>query len=306
MTGSVRSRVKGVVEAMLSRGYSSTLGSRVMAGRTLVLAYHNVLPDDTDLRGDMSLHMPRPTFAEHLDLLMERCDVIPLEQMQAEPRSSARPRVVVTFDDAYFGAVNLGIAELTRRRLPATIFVAPGLLGQSSLWWDELAAGLSSGEFEAYRAGWLAELEGDSDRIREAAAALRTASALRIDCVRTATEDELAWAAQQPGITVAAHSWSHPNLSRVSPQRLQQELRTPLDWLQSRYRSFIPWLAYPYGLYSADVVQQAMRAGYRGAFAGGGGWMPRKPRAMHELPRLNVPRGLTLDGFAVKLGGLFC
>jgi hypothetical protein len=33
----------------------------------------------------------------------------------------------------------LGIPELVRRGLPATVFVAPALLDQRAFWWDRLA-----------------------------------------------------------------------------------------------------------------------------------------------------------------------
>ena len=304
MNNVLRRTLKGGVESVLSRCIGNTIGERMMAGRTLVLAYHNIVPDGTALVGDSSLHLPRSSFARQLDLLLERCQVVPLEQLPAA--GGRRPRVAITFDDAYGGAVNLGVAELRQRGLPATIFVAPGLLGQSSLWWDEVAAGTSPAAFEAERARFLVEFQGDAARIREQSASRVTSLPWSRDLLRAATELELDRAAREPGITIGSHSWSHSNLSVIPDQQLAQELAQPLEWLERRYDSFIRWLAYPYGLYSRRVAEQARRVGYHGAFRVEGGWLPRNAGgATFDLPRLNVPRGLSQQGFALRLCGLF-
>ncbi len=71
-----------------------------------------------------------------LDDLAELADVVALEEMLnppavsgERPAPSRRPRVAVTFDDAYRGAVTIAQDELTRHGFPSTLFVAPGLLG---------------------------------------------------------------------------------------------------------------------------------------------------------------------------------
>ena len=108
--------------------------------RCAILAYHNIVPDGTRPGGDRSLHLERSRFAAQLDLLTDAVDVVPLEALiRSDAEDRGRPRIAVTFDDAYRGAVTLGVDELAKRELPATIFVAPGLVGGRTLWWDELA-----------------------------------------------------------------------------------------------------------------------------------------------------------------------
>jgi hypothetical protein len=36
-----------------------------------------------------------------------------------------------------------------------------------------------------------------------------------------------------------------------------------------------------------------------------GGWLPPRPDNLFALPRLNVPAGLSADGLALRLSGLF-
>ena len=112
-----------------------------------------------------------------------------------------------------------------------------------------------------------------------------------------------------PGITFGAHSWGHPNLTRVTAARLQDELRRPLQWLRDRFTPVIDWLAYPYGCWSPEVEEAAGAAGYRAAVRVDGGWLPRAaPRvpaaARFHLPRLNVPAGVSAEGFVLRCAGL--
>ena len=116
--------------------------------RTLILAYHAIVPTDESPAGDASLHLPQAKFAAQLDALARTHDVVPLADALAPPlASTTRPRVAVTFDDAYQGAVRAGVLELVRRGMPATIFVPPGLLGGQRFWWDVLAPA-NGGELE--------------------------------------------------------------------------------------------------------------------------------------------------------------
>src|SRR5690348_4128876 len=139
MTRSSRDVVKATVEAALIRSGVAYIARRRLRGRALVLAYHNVVPTGQPRLGETSLHLAQADFAAQLDLLASTHDVVPLESIVDDVSESARPRVAITFDDAYHGAITAGLEELRRRAMPATIFVAPGLLGGDT-WWDRLAA----------------------------------------------------------------------------------------------------------------------------------------------------------------------
>jgi peptidoglycan/xylan/chitin deacetylase (PgdA/CDA1 family) len=274
--------------------------------RALVLMYHNVVPDRRAVEGDRSLHLPHAEFARQLDFLQTVCDVVPLEALVDGPREdSRRCRVAITFDDAYLGALSLGVDELVRRGLPGTVFVPPGLLGEQT-WWDVLGAATADGLSAERRAELLERFQGRTDAIRTSPqwSAARLPSSLRPE-LRIAAATEVARAAEQPGIAVGSHTWSHPNLAAIDPELLDSELRRPLHWLRERYSSFVPYLTYPYGLSSASVEQAASRIGYRAAFLAGGGWFPRDPTSrLFALPRFDVSSGLSLDGLRLRFAGI--
>jgi peptidoglycan/xylan/chitin deacetylase (PgdA/CDA1 family) len=267
-----------------------------------VLAYHNVVPDQEPEFGERSLHLPLARFREHLDLLEEGTDILPLDRILEPVPPAARPRVAITFDDAYRGAVAQALPLLRRRQLPATLFVAPGLLGGSVPWWDHLAQHHGGTMPDGIREQALAALGGDQEKILGAVEAPSNgppAPSLR----RIATEEEIRDGLWE-GLTLGAHSWSHPNLTRVLPDHLAVELEVPLRWLRERFPGHArPWLAYPYGLADIGLESAVAAAGYESAWRVSGGALPSGPR-MLDLPRLNVPAGLGVDGLVLRLSGL--
>ena len=119
-----------------------------------------------------------------------------------------------------------------------------------------------------------------------------------------ASESELLGAASAHGISLGSHSWSHPNLTRVGSAELEAELQKPLAWLRERVSKALPWIAYPYGQFNQVVSRAAAAAGYEAALGVSGGWIPRELPDPLALPRVNIPRGLTRQGFVLRAAGL--
>ena len=107
-----RSAVKRIAERGL-RAVLAPARLRALRQRALVVAYHNVVPDDWAGGGDRSLHLSRSDFIARLDVLQTTHDVVPLAALlDCTASSYKRPRAAITFDDAYRGAVTIGILEL--------------------------------------------------------------------------------------------------------------------------------------------------------------------------------------------------
>ena len=247
--------------------------------------------------GDRSLHLPAEVFRAQLELILRTHEVAPLSDILNRTTSS-RPAVAITFDDAYRGALTAGRAVLAEAGVPATFFVVPGLVGQS-FWWDEIPMS------EELRQEILDRHAGRGQAVREQASQRGIILQVPPAHARAATEDELREALTTPGITFAPHSWSHPNLARLSGPDLRQELERPLEWLRSRFPidRVLPLLAFPYGLSSVESRRETEAAGYEGAFAVSGGWIPRRQSDPFSLPRLNIPDGLSSEGFGLRVAG---
>jgi peptidoglycan/xylan/chitin deacetylase (PgdA/CDA1 family) len=238
-----------------------------------------------------------------LDVLGELVEVVPLDELD-EP--SVRPRASVTFDDAYQGALAIGVPEIVKRGMPVTIFVAPGRLDRQSFWWDSIA-NLQGTFDEEMRRVALTKFRGIDTQVRAwiAAAGLSSCNCLP-DYARTATEKELQAALALPGVTVGSHSWSHPNLTSLNQSDLLHELETSYNWLKKQFGlKMIPWLAYPYGLHSSATARAAAAVGYSAALAISGGWHSPAESSRFARPRLNVPAGVSVAGFKARLLGTF-
>lgn len=296
----MRGPVRRLAERTLVGVGAARLLARSRRGRALVLAYHNVVPDGTPAAGDASLHLPLSVFRSHLDLLQTTVRVISLADLLSGRTDPGRPGVVLTFDDAYRGAVGLALPEVARRGLAATLFVPVGLLGAPAFWWDELG---EAGRLDAAtRHEALTRLSGDGDRVREA---FGLAPSPVPPAMGVATAEELGAAARLPGITLGAHSWTHRNLVTLDRAALGEELEHPLAWLRTRFADrTLACVAYPYGLANDDVAAAAGVAGYRAGLRVDGGWWPSGATSLMSGPRLNVPAGMTRDGLALRLAGI--
>lgn len=296
---SARGAVKTALEVALVGSGFAALRRRRLAGRTLILAYHNVVADEVAQVGDLANHLALSTFAAQMAELRETHDVVPLPEVLTPPKSK-RPRAAVTFDDAYRGAIVNAVPALVRLGLPATFFVAPAFVGGGSFWWDALAKPNGGGLDATDRDRALNELRGEDGPVRQwARQAGRTLTEPPADW-RVATEQQLIDAASKPGITLGSHTWGHPNLTRLTQDELAREMSRPLAWLRERVPTTLPWIAYPYGSFNADTERAARDAGYTAGLAVSGGWMGHAVGNRFALPRLNIPRGLSRRGFTLR------
>ena len=299
-------RIKALAEgAILGSGVTS-LTRRARRSRVLVLAYHNIVPTGETIEGDASLHLPQSDFALHLDTIRRTHDVVPLASVFDPPSRRARPRVVITFDDAYAGAVTAGVRELARRDMPSTIFVAPGLLGRIT-WWDALARSGREGLSDAVRDHALEKLSGKSERIVEwARSSGNLPGGTRDNRPRIARLEQLKGAAADPRVTLGSHTWSHPNLRALPAEEVREELASSLEWLNAWFpKQTIPWLSYPYGIWSQPVCEAAEELGYTAAVRVEGGWVAAGGAVLrYTIPRLNVPFGMSVNGLSLRLAGI--
>jgi peptidoglycan/xylan/chitin deacetylase (PgdA/CDA1 family) len=283
----------GLVERRLGSGRT---------GQILVLAFHNIVPDDAPVAGDGSLHLRHGRFVELLERLLgiARAVELPAGPPPAEPGEWPAPRFAVTFDDAYRGALTLGLPALVRLGIPATVFVPTGLMDDRDFWWDALAG--EAGLAEDLRRVFLDECAGEDGAVRARARELGLRARAMPPLWRSATVAELRAAGALPGISFAAHTARHVALDRLPAPDLERELREPLAWLADQDLPRRPSLAYPYGRWSPAVGSAAMAAGYDTCWRVEGAWLApgASPGA---LPRLNVPAGASPRNVLLRAAG---
>lgn len=294
-----------VERALVGSGVAGALARRHRPA-VAVLAYHNIVPTGERHAGDVSLHVDQRVFAEQLDWLLDRYRVVSLDQLH-EARTATDSCVAITFDDAYLGTMTAGLEEMGKRGLPATVFVPPGALGGEGFWWDLLAPARGAPLSPGVRDHALQALEGRQDRVLAWAAAEGVPRGGPLPAhAQPADEATVVASARREGISLGAHTWSHPNLAALPREAVRDELERSRTWLRARAPRYIDWLAYPYGLRTDAVVAEAAEH-FEGAVLIEGGLAQSRGRwsaPAHEVPRLNVPRGLALEGLALRLAGI--
>ena len=298
--GLIRRRVKRLVELTLASPSLARYFQNRSRGRTVILAYHNIVPDSEPITGSPGAHVRLQDFRWQMDLLQEYCEVVPLDGLtDADHGDSDQIRAVVTFDDAYAGTLRVALPELERRGLPSTVFVPTGHIGGGAFWWDEFRI-----------SGWegsrvpLERLEGSASRVEAWAKANGVRSFPQEPHQLPGSESELLSAAELSQVRFAVHTHDHLNLTQLDPERVRAQLATCRRWLSDRGIFPSEWVSYPYGLTSPEVEGTVRALGYAGGVTINGGYVPDGDWNPYHSPRLIIPAGVTPKNFLLRILGV--
>jgi len=272
--------------------------SRVPMGSVLVLAYHNVLPQSTNTNGDRSLHLDLERFAAHMAILGQEAQVVKLDEAR-QVDTEARPRVAITFDDAYEGAIRYALPLCAAKGFPCTVFVAPSLLGKVPAW-DALA---EAGRWST--AARNAYLERDCGLGGHLSLAGDISQAGTLSHLRIADFTEVEHACRFPLVQLGNHTMHHANLGALDQSQAMVEIEAAKNWLGERFgSSVVNWLAYPYGIPPRQAEDVVRACQVKGGMLVRGGWMNPAQAPFAAIPRWNVPAGISDDGFRLRVRGL--
>jgi peptidoglycan/xylan/chitin deacetylase (PgdA/CDA1 family) len=282
-----------------------------------VLCYHRAATPRCD---PFALSVAPARLREHLAALTELVEVLPLGELMARRRErKPSPAVAITFDDGYADNYLDALPLLSAAGVPATLFVASGVIHNTGhFWWDQLShlfldpvplppnITLTVGGITL-----TADLRSDHARLRalllirarlytrtppEIDHALETLSdrlgvPLISDCPdhRLLSEDQLKKVAAAPGIEIGSHSVSHPSLPALDDASLSRELEVSRSDLSAATGQPVDTFAYPFGDPSSldrRTVRSVRSTGYRSAFTlahGPVGWWTESQRAPRYL-----------------------
>jgi peptidoglycan/xylan/chitin deacetylase (PgdA/CDA1 family) len=108
-----------------------------VTGAGVILLYHRVARHVNDPCG---LAVRPRYFARHMRVLRRRVRVVPLAELADDVAGGdGDARVAVTFDDGYADNLLNAAPVLAAEGVPATVFVATGMIGsRREPWWDDL------------------------------------------------------------------------------------------------------------------------------------------------------------------------
>lgn len=167
--------------------------------RGVILLYHRVAGPRFD---PLLLDVSPANFDAQLAVLGRETDVLPLAEFERRRRAGTLPprASAVTFDDGYADNLHAAAPALARHTVPATVFVASGMVGAvGEFWWDDVERIAFTASALAAPAP-IARVEWDGDGgTPDAASALPS------------------WNVEMPGAPTARHSLYRALLAVVRP-----------------------------------------------------------------------------------------
>jgi peptidoglycan/xylan/chitin deacetylase (PgdA/CDA1 family) len=243
------------------------------------LAYHRVAEwKATSSVDDRSLSATPSVFAAQMQHLVRHYRVVALSDvLEAIQRRAPLPErsVLITFDDAYSDFAEIAWPILKRLRLPATLFVPTAYPdhAERAFWWDRLYDAFrktSHKDLEETPLGPLSLARGDQrqrslqllqdhlTRMAHDEAMLWVESICSQLHARTSGGRVLSWESlrelSRDGVTLGAHSRSHAIMTRLTPERMREEVRGSLEDLRRETGTALPVFCYPNGNYNDTVV----------------------------------------------------
>jgi glycosyltransferase involved in cell wall biosynthesis/peptidoglycan/xylan/chitin deacetylase (PgdA/CDA1 family) len=280
------------------------------ASTLAVLTYHRIGARHDGPPGMMSA--TPAAFERQMRWLAQTGRVVSLDDViRARDGETALPRhsVLVTFDDAYADFAAHAWPVLRRHGLPVTLFVPTGFPDrpERSFWWDRLHTAVVAARGAIATPLGTLPLDTPAQR-RRAYRALREhvkglphddAMALLDDLVdrlgapapaaRVLSWPELRRLAAE-GVSLGAHSRSHPLLHRVPAERVAREVAGSVDDLRRETGRAPAAFAFPGGGVPADARRILEAAGIRIAFTTASGLNALERADWLMLRRLAIGR----------------
>lgn len=310
---------------MNARWMFNILSSAGARARLTVLIFHRVLP------------APDPLFPGEVDAIRFETqmrwikswfNVLPLAEAVERLGTGSLPAraAAITFDDGYADNCTVALPILSRAGLPATFFIATGYLDGGRMWNDTVIDVVRRAEgpdldllplkLGRHPVGTLADrrrcLEQLLDKLKYLEPGPREKLANELaDVANIRPPGDLMLTAGQvrtlseSGMTIGAHTVSHPILSRVTEQAARTEMTQSKQQLEAITGSKVTLFAYPNGKpgtdYTAAHVRLAQEVGFSAACSTGWG-VATKDCDIFQIPRF-TPWDRTGWRYALRLAG---
>lgn len=320
---------------------------RTAAEGLAVVTYHGVMPEgyeriDPGLDGNL---VSAGALGRQLRLLKRNYSVISPGEVLSWLQGSSKlpPRaVLLTCDDGLLNCLTDMLPVLQKEEVTCLFFVTGASAGEmrTMLWYEELFLiflRASDGPFEIASEGVSIHEDLGS---RENRRAIWWSSVKRLSQTSKTTRELFLRAARQrfrleptpdyarnetflrrfglmtaaevrkltsAGMTIGAHTLSHPVLSQAPPELAYAEMCESKARLEEALQTGIWALAYPFGdpgSVSPELFTMAQQAGFVAAFINsGGGFNTNLPR--YALPRVHVTADMNIGEFEAHVSGFY-
>ena len=291
-----------------------------------ILTYHRVDEPQAHPERYPGLISAAPRdFEQQMSFLATHYHVVSMQDLLDVVQKGAvlPPRaVLITFDDAYDDFAEYAWPVLKRYHLPVTLFVPTAFPDHPEhvFWWDRLHEALDSvperrnigTPLGSLPVGTAAQRKQTYARLRDHLKDLPHATAMASITqicddlgVTGPRQTVLGWDALRQlaseGVTMGAHTRTHPLLHRVSPDAVRAEVVGSLDDLKRELGAPPPIFAYPSGGFDDQVVQILKQEGIVLAFTTVSGVNNLRSADPLRLRRINIGSRTTFPLFRARL-----
>jgi len=247
--------------------------------RLSVLMFHRVLRAPDPLFPDLP---DASRFARILRWMKAWFNVIPLDEAARLLPAGRLPEraAAITFDDGYADNASVALPLLAKVGLPATFFIASGYLNGGCMWNDAVIAAIRAWPLESFDGSDFAlgrhevgspiarrhAIDDCIDRMKYLPAGQRRAQAEALaDAAKIAlprdlmmTSDDVR-ALHRAGMTVGAHTVTHPILRRQLDDEAREEIERGRKALEALVGARVGLFAYPNGRRNEDYDDRHVR-----------------------------------------------
>ncbi len=257
---------------MIIKALANVLSPGGQGSRLSILIFHRVLAHRDPV---MDWDPCAVDFDRIIGWLKEYFNVLPLDQAISRlAEHSLPPRAAaITFDDGYADNCAVAMPILQRHGLTATFFVATGYLDGGRMWNDTLIEAVrhcSKERLDLSEKGLGVHGLSSADAVRQAILSLLKKVKYRDPQERIKTVDYVAAVSgarlppdlmmtseqvkimRRAGMSIGAHTVTHPILSRLAPEEVRSEVAESKWFLESLLQERIALFAYPNGQPDVD------------------------------------------------------
>ena len=256
------------------------------AGEARIVTYHGIcIKQHTKFNG---IFLKNSTFESHLKFYQKNFNVISLDDYYKGNFHPLKFNICVTFDDGFSNNHKYVLPLLKKYQIPAAFFItAIREAGGNILWNDYLGIFSKYGPkklmyenvlFDKNKQGrYISAINGANlpEIIRSGAYDLKTEMIKTLSLIydpRQNIQEEDFWLqmdetqikelASSTYCTIGTHGYYHNDLAKIPLEKAAKEMIDSKRYLEKITGSTITAIAFPYGTYTNDVVEEAKKAGY--------------------------------------------